>query len=70
MGLCSIFEGYYVLNVYKGFGQTVPALRDDSYLTTVGMVAAVLNTIRFVWSSSYDIKGMTFKQIYGLLLVL
>ena len=33
MALFSIFQGYYVLNVFKDFGQTISILKDDAYLT-------------------------------------
>lgn len=33
MALFSIFQGFYVLNVFKDYGQTVSILKDDAYLT-------------------------------------
>jgi len=54
MGLCSIFQGYYALNVYKNYGQTIGSLNDDAFLTKVGSAAAFLNAIRFLWSASMD----------------
>ena len=70
MCLCSIFEGYYVLNVYKSFGETIPVLEDDLFLTQVGIIAAGLNSVRFVWSSAFDVPGVSFKMVYGVLLVI
>ena len=55
MALMSIFQGFYVLNVYKDYGATVPALQDDAFLTKVGSLAAMLNTMRFVWSGAMDL---------------
>jgi len=70
MAFLSIFQGYYALNVYKAFGQTQPTLSDDCYLTTVGSISAILGSLRFIWSAAMDIKGATFKRIYGVLLMI
>lgn len=70
MAMCSIFEGYYVLTVYKNYGQTQTALEDDHYLTQVGILAAGLNTIRFVWSAAYDHPKLSFKMVYGALILI
>jgi hypothetical protein len=68
MSLCSIFQGYYALNVYKNFGQTIETLNDDAFLTKVGSAASFLNAIRFLWSASMDQSWGSFKRIYGALL--
>ena len=58
-----------MINIYKAYGQTILALNNDGYLTTVGSCASVLGTIRFVWSAAMDIKGATFMRVYGVLLM-
>lgn len=73
MAFLSIFQGFYVLNVYKDYGQTVEALADDAYLTKVGSVAALLSAIRFPWSGAMDLslfKAAPFKTVYGFQLCL
>lgn len=68
MAFLSIFQGFYVLNVFKDYGQTMTSLKDDAFLTKVGSMAAVLNTMRFFWSGSMDLsllKGSAFKIVYG-----
>ena len=68
MAFLSIFQGFYVLNVYKDYGETIPTLKDDTFLTRVGSLAGILNTMRFVWSGAMDLeilKGSPFKLVYG-----
>ena len=68
MAFCSIFQGYYVLNVFKDYGQTVSILKDDAFLTQVGSAASILNTMRFLWSGAMDLnilKGRSLKTVYG-----
>lgn len=68
MAFLSIFQGFYVLNVYKDYGASLPTLQDDNFLTRVGSLAAVLNTMRFVWSGAMDLKlfkASPFKHVYG-----
>ena len=55
-------------NVYKLFGEIVPALDDDQYLTLVGSVSAIFNALRFIWSGSID--KLPFKYVYGALLLI
>lgn len=70
MASLSVFQGYYTLNVYKAFGYTMPALADDAYLTKVGSVAALMGTMRFVWSAAMDIKSSSFLAVYAVLLTI
>ena len=62
--------GYYVLNIYKMFGAAFPNLSDDSYLTTVGLLASVTGTLRFSWSALLDFEWASFKKVYACLLVI
>ena len=68
MATLSILFGYYSIDVFKQFGQTVEVLSDDGYLTWVGSVAALLNASRFIWLAFLDVYS--YKQVYGVLLVL
>ena len=68
MAAFSILTGYYSINVFKQFGQTVETLSNDEFLTWVGSVAALFNTARFVWSAFLD--HYSYKKVYGVLLLL
>jgi uncharacterized membrane protein YhfC len=70
MATLSLFQGYYVLNVFKSYGQTKAHLNDDHFLTMVGSVSAILGTLRFAWSAAMEHPKLTFKHIYGALLVI
>ena len=71
MSILSVFQGYYILNVYKAYGYTKPALKNDLYLTKVGSAAAFMGALRFVWSGSMDyITINPYKKVYGTLLVI
>lgn len=59
--------GYYTVNSYKVFGETVSVLNDDQYLTLIASVSALFNSARFVWAGALD--KYNFKLIYGALLV-
>ena len=61
----SILFAYYVVNVYKVYGEKVPELDDDKYLTLVNSISAVFNSARFVWSGALD--KYPFRYIYGAL---
>lgn len=70
MSILSVFQGYYVLNVYKAYGFSKPALNNDLYLTKVGSAAAFMGALRFIWSGSMDfIKVNPYKKVYGMLLI-
>jgi len=60
--------GYYVVNSYKTFGQSVPNLNADHYLSTVSSVSALFNAARFVWSGALD--KYNFKLVYGVLVTM
>ena len=57
-----------MVNVYKLFGETVPALDNDQYLTLIGSISAIFNALRFIWSGSID--KLPFKYVYGALLLM
>lgn len=54
------------MNTYKNFGEDVPVLNDDQFLTKVGSISALFNAARFVWSGALD--KYSFKKVYGALL--
>lgn len=54
MATFSILFGYYSIDVFKQFGQTVENLSSDEFLTMVGSIAAIFNALRFVWSAFLD----------------
>ena len=64
----SILFAYYVVNVYKLFGEGVPELDNDEYLTLVNSISAIFNALRFVWSGAID--KLPFRYIYGALLLM
>jgi hypothetical protein len=71
MAFSSIFMGYYVLSVYKIFGTSIGGeIADDNFLTQVGIATSIGGSLRLVWSSLLDIKGASFKLVYGVLLVM
>ena len=61
----SILFAYYVVNVYKVFGENIQELDNDKYLTLVNSISAVFNSARFVWSGALD--KLPFRSIYGAL---
>ena len=64
----SIIFALYTLGVYKEFGEGVPALDDDQYLTLVSSISALFNAARFAWSGAID--KVPFRYVYGLLLLM
>ena len=66
MAFLSIFIGYYTVNVFKNMGEQYHKLNDDRYLTLVGSIAAVFNSIRFIWSGMLD--KYSYKKVYGTML--
>ena len=60
--------GYYVVNSYKSFGETVPILNDESYLTLISSTSALFSAARFIWSAALD--RYDFKKVYGSLCLL
>ena len=67
MSMCSVMTGYFTVANYKTYGQ-LNGLIDDNYLAFLGSIAAVCNTIRFIWSSALDC--ISYKLVYGLLVAL
>ena len=68
MASLSVTQGYYTVTVFKCFGQTVPILNDDTFLSTVGSVGFIMGIIRFFWSAALDLKSCSFKLVYTVLL--
>lgn len=68
MQACSLLLGYYVINTYKTFGNSIPVLADDKYLTLINSIAAIFNSIRFVWSGALD--KLSFKKVFGVLIII
>ena len=64
----SILFAYYIVDVSKTFGESVPELDNDKYLTTVGSISAIFNALRFIWSGAID--KLQFKYVYGTLLLI
>jgi fucose permease len=60
--------GYYIVNTYKSFGQTIPVLDDDQFLSTISSISALFNAARFIWSGALD--KFAFKKVYGVLLLI
>ena len=55
-----------MLNVYKIYGYTKPALSNDLFLTIVGSVSGFMGAMRFVWSATMDfIEELPYKKVYG-----
>ena len=67
MNFCSAFYGYILISQYKVFGSQY--FKDDMYLTTVGSVACMCGSFRFVWSMLLDFK-FTYTQVYGTLVTM
>ena len=68
---CQAYYGQYMLNKYKLYALTFPALRDDSALTYIGSFALATNgAARFLWAHALDKLG--FRAVYysGLILQL
>ena len=57
---------YYVVSNFKLFGETIPVLDVDSYLTLVNSISSTFNALRFIWSGALD--KLPFKYVYGVLL--
>ena len=60
--------GYYIVNTYKSFGQTISVLDDDHFLSTISSISALFNAARFIWSGALD--KFAFKKVYGSLLLI
>ena len=68
MQFMTIVFGYYVVNIYKSFGETVSVLNNDQYLTLVSSISALFNALRFMWSGALD--KLDFKKVYSVLVVM
>ena len=67
MSMFSVISGFFAVNNFKKYGQK-NGLDNENYLAWVGSVAAVCNTIRFLWSMATDY--LSYKLVYGTLLVM
>ena len=67
MNFLSIFSGYFAVNNFKSYG-IKQGLTNENFLAWLGSIAAVCNSIRFVWSFATDY--FSYKTVYGLMLVI
>ena len=67
MNTLSVFTGFFAVNNFKQYG-IKNGLTNESYLAWVGSVAAVMNSIRFVWSFATD--HFSYKTVYSVMLVM
>lgn len=64
MNFSSIFMGYLVVSNYKVFGSDY--IDNDLFLTTVGSIASVMGSLRFLWSFVLD--KSSYGKVYGVLI--
>ena len=67
MNMLSVISGFFAVNNFKKYGQK-NGLDNENYLAMLGSVAAVCNSIRFIWSMATDY--LSYKLVYGILLVM
>ena len=67
MNTLSVISGFFAVNNFKVYG-IINGLNDENYLSVLGSVGAVFNSIRFVWSLGTD--HFSYKTVYGILLVM
>ena len=67
MNMFSVISGFFAVNNFKKYGQK-NGLDSEDYLAWLGSVAAVCNSIRFIWSMATDY--LSYKLVYGILLVM
>ena len=67
MNLSAIATGLFIVNNYKAYG-IKNGLDNENYLAILGSIAAIFNSIRFVWSLSTD--HFSFKLVYGILVTM
>ena len=65
MNTMSIMTGFFAVNNFKTYGQA-NGLTNDDYLAVLGSIAAVCNSIRFLWSWATDY--IPYKVVYAFLL--
>ena len=64
MNFCSVFYGYIVIGNYKVFASTL--IKNDLFLTTVGSIASICGSLRFIWAIQLD-NGYSYSRVYGVL---
>ena len=67
MNFLSIASGYFAVNNFKKYGQ-LNGITNENFLAIVGSIAAVCNSIRFVWSFMTDY--LSYKLVYAILLIM
>ena len=67
MNFMSICSGFFAVNNFKFYG-IKKGLTDENYLAWLGSIAAVCNSIRFIWSFATDY--FSYKVVYGVLLLM
>ena len=65
MNTLSVVMGFFAVNNFKTYGQK-NGLTNENYLAALGSIAAVCNSIRFVWSLMTDY--LPYKTVYAILL--
>ena len=65
MNTLSVITGFFAVNNFKPYGQK-NGLTNENYLAWLGSIAAVCNSIRFVWSLMTDY--LPYKTVYAILL--
>lgn len=59
-----------MFDVFKPLGEQFADLNNDRYLTKMIQIGSIFNALSFVWTFFLDIKPITFKHLYAVLLVL
>ena len=67
MNMLSVISGFFAVNNFKKYGQ-LNGLTNENYLAWLGSIAAVCNSIRFIWSMATD--HFSYKVVYAVLLVM
>ena len=53
---------YYIGDAFKDFGESIDALNDDAYLSTINSISSLFNSMRFVWAGLLD--RYAFKKVF------
>jgi hypothetical protein len=68
MNCLSIIYPFFLEAEYKVFGQIF--ITDDSFLTTVGTIASLCSSMRFIWSFVLDTGKLDYYQLQAIVLIL
>ena len=60
----------FMFDVFKPFGEYYEVLNDDRYLTKMIQLGSIFNTFSFAWTFFLDLKNVTFKHLFTVLLLL